>query len=192
MAPALLDYIANGRVAVPLGNRDQKAAPHNVYRCKGEDRWCAIAIFNDKQWQAFKTIMGNPAWAEEKRFATLSGRKKNELELDRLIEDWTSNYYAKDLMIMLQEKGVPAGVVARAEDLHKDPQLAHRGHFIIVNHKVIGSYPYDAPAFRLSSAKLQVSKPSPCLGEHNKFVMTEILGYSKKEYARLKAEGAFG
>lgn len=192
LAPALLDAFVNGRISRPTGNRDPDAAPHNAYRCKGEDQWCTIAIFSEKQWQALKAIMGYPPWTEDERFATLPARKLNENELDRLMDNWTRKYEANKLMIMLQEKGVPAGVVARAEDLHKDPQLAHRGHFIIVNHKVIGSYPCDAPAFRLSAAGLKVSKPSPCLGEHNKSVVTEILGCSEGEYARLKDEGAFG
>ena len=192
LAPALLDYVVNGKIAHPLGNRNLNAVPHNAYRCKGEDHWCAIAIFTDKQWFAFKTVMGNPMWAEEERFATLHGRKENETELDGLIDAWTSNYDTKDLMVMLQKNGVPAGVVACAEDLHKDPQLAHRDHFMIVNHKIIGAYPCEAPAFRLSSAKFQVSKSSPCLGEHNKFIITKILGYSKEDYDKLRNTGALG
>jgi benzylsuccinate CoA-transferase BbsF subunit len=136
--------------------------------------------------------MGHPDWAEDERFATSKARKENENVLDRLMDGWTSHYECHELMVMLQEAGVPAGVVAHAEDLHKDPQLIHRGHFMYVDHPVLGSYASDCPAFRLSLAKPRTPIPSPCLGEHNEFVVKEILGLSDREWERLKEDGAFG
>jgi crotonobetainyl-CoA:carnitine CoA-transferase CaiB-like acyl-CoA transferase len=192
LAPALLDFAFNGRVARPQGNRDSRAAPHNAYVCQGEDRWCAIAVFTDEQWDALKGVMGHPAWAEEEQFATLAMRKDHEDELDRHLDYWTSQYEAKELMVKLQKAGVPAGVVARAEDLHNDPQLSHRGHFIIVDHSVLGTYASDSPAFRLSAVKPGNPSPSPCMGEHNEFVIKEILGLSQQEWNHLMEAGAFG
>jgi crotonobetainyl-CoA:carnitine CoA-transferase CaiB-like acyl-CoA transferase len=60
---------------------------YQVYRCKGDDSWCAIATFTDAEWDAFCLVIGNPDWTRDPRFATLLGRKKNEDELNRLIED---------------------------------------------------------------------------------------------------------
>ena len=161
LAPALLDFAANGRMARPQGNRDPLAAPHNAYRCAGNDRWCAIAVFTDEQWDALKRIMGNPAWAEADRFSTSAGRKANEDELDRFMDEWTSSQRARELMTTLQEAGVPAGMVSTAEDLHSDPQLAHRGHFIKVDHPVLESYSSNSPAFRFSATEPRVPTPSP-------------------------------
>ena len=44
---AMLDYIANGRNAHPMGNRHPYLAPHGVYPCEGEDKWIAITTEND-------------------------------------------------------------------------------------------------------------------------------------------------
>jgi crotonobetainyl-CoA:carnitine CoA-transferase CaiB-like acyl-CoA transferase len=192
LAPALLDYVFNGVVSRPQGNRDPNAAPHNAYPCRGENRWCAIAVTNDEQWEALKGVMGHPDWAEDERFATLKARKENEDELDRLMDEWTSHYECHELMVRLQEAGVPAGVVAQAEDLHQDPQLIHRGHFMYVDHPVLGSYASDLPAFRLSLVKPRTPRPSPCLGEHNEFVVKEILDLSNTQWEQLKEDGAFG
>ncbi|MFC1885682.1 CaiB/BaiF CoA transferase family protein [Thermodesulfobacteriota bacterium] len=192
MEPTLLDFALNGRVARPQGNRDPMAAPHNAYQCRGDDRWCAIAVFAEDQWKALKQVMGRPAWADESRFSTLAGRKANEDELDRLMDEWTSRYDPHDLMIMLQKAGVPAGVVALAEDLHNDPQLAHRGHYMIVDHPVVGNYSADSPAFRFSDAEPRKPFPSPCLGEHNEYVVKEILNLSHRQWTELQAAGAFG
>jgi benzylsuccinate CoA-transferase BbsF subunit len=192
LAPALLDYVFNGVVSRPQGNRDLNAAPHNAYPCRGENRWCAIAVFTDEQWEALKGVMGHPDWAEDERFTTLKARKENEDELDGLMDGWTSRYECHKLMARLQEAGVPAGVVAQAEDLHQDPQLIHRGHFMYVDHPVLGSYASDCSAFRLSLAKPRAPSPSPCLGEHNEFVVKEILGLSNTEWEQLEEDGAFG
>jgi benzylsuccinate CoA-transferase BbsF subunit len=83
-------------------------------------------------------------------------------------------------------------VVAKAEDLHNDPQLAHRGHFVIVNHPVLGSYSSDAAAFRLSAARPKTPTPAPCLGEHNELIAKDILGLSHQEWLQLREAGAFG
>src|SRR3990172_1321709 len=70
MAPAILDYAVNKRVANREGNLCSYAAPHNAYRCLGEDRWCAIAVFTDDEWQKFCKVISNPKLATDHRFAT--------------------------------------------------------------------------------------------------------------------------
>ena len=189
LAPAILDYEANGTVARRVGNRDPYAAPHGAYRCLGEDRWCAIAVTNEDEWRAFCEVIGAPAWTSEERFQTLAGRKMHEDELDRLVETWTEAQRAEDVMVMMQAAGVPAGVVQNAEDLFKDPQLAHREHFAVLDHPEIGPYHIATSCFRLSECSNKPTSPAPLLGEHNEFVLEQFLGMSKDEIADLVAEG---
>ena len=126
----LLDYSATGHVWEKQGNRAPDAAPHGAYSCSGEDRWCVITVMTEPQWQAFRQAIGNPAWAREQRFNTLAGRKANEDELDGLIAQWTLGLAAEDVMNLLQQAGVPAGVVQNDQDLlEKDPQLKERGYY---------------------------------------------------------------
>ena len=56
-----LDYTANNQDITPAGNRIPNAAPHGIYRCKGEDRWCAIAVFSDQEWSTFCKVIDNPS-----------------------------------------------------------------------------------------------------------------------------------
>jgi len=79
--------------------------------------------------------------------------------------------------------------VERPEDLFNDPQLKHREHFRILEHKVIGKHSYNAPAYRLSKTPDNISKPAPCLGEDNEYIYREILGFSDEEIADLLIEG---
>jgi crotonobetainyl-CoA:carnitine CoA-transferase CaiB-like acyl-CoA transferase len=81
----LMDYLTNGNLEPQTGNRSPRAAPHGAYRLRGQDRWCVIAIFNERQWGSLRRVMGNPHWARHPKFHTFANRKKNEDELDRLI-----------------------------------------------------------------------------------------------------------
>ncbi|MFC1991095.1 CoA transferase, partial [Chloroflexota bacterium] len=190
-AAAVLDYVINGREGTRMGNRCDYAAPHAAYRCHGDDRWCAIATFTDDEWEAFCQVIGNPEWTRNPRFSTLIARKENEAELDRLVEEWTVNHSAEEIMDLMQSKGVPAGVVQTGEDLLNDPQLKHRDYFWWLNHSELGPFPHLGQPFKLSKAPAQARMPSPCLGEHTEMVCREILGMSDEEFLGLLNAGAF-
>ena len=185
LSPALFDYTVNGRIAAPSGNRSPNAAPHGVYRCRGEDRWCVIGVFTGQEWHSFANAMGNPPWSKDPKFTTLLGRKQHEDELDKLIETGTINFAAEEVMTKMQSAGVAAGIVATGKDLHDDPQLKHRGHFKLLNHAEIGLHSYELPSWRLSKTPADIRMVSPLLGEHTHYVASEILGMSDEEFVQL-------
>jgi benzylsuccinate CoA-transferase BbsF subunit len=189
IAPVILDYVVNSRIDERVGNQCPNAAPHNAYRCQGDDRWCAIAAFTDEEWNSLCRVIGNPDWTAEARFATLPGRKQNEAELDRLLNEWTVSRRAEEVMTMMQSAGVPAGVVETGEDLlDRDPQLKHRHTFIELESPEVGKYRTQAgPHFLSSKANFDVRR-APLLGEHNEYVFKDILGLPDEEYDRLVQE----
>ncbi len=191
LAPPIMDYMINGRILERTGNRSTYAAPHGVYRCKGEgERWCAIAVSTEEEWRNFCNVIGNPEWTKDPRFATFMGRKGNEDELDAFVEGWTVNYPPEEVMRRMQAAGVPAGVVESGEDLVADPQLNHRGTHVILKHPEIGPHIYQAPPYRFSKTPHELTMPAPCLGQHNEYVLKEILGMSDDEVAELLISGA--
>lgn len=188
MAPLILDYTVNQRVAGRMGNRYPYAAPHNAYRCQGEDRWCAIAVFTDKEWESFGKAIGNLAWTKEPKFTTLPARKENEEELDRLVEEWTINHSAEEVMSMMQTAGVAAGVLQTNVDLlEHDPQLKHLHFYWELDHPEIGKHHVAAPPFVLSKSPCEVRR-APLLGEDNEYALKEILGLSDEEIVELVIE----
>ena len=90
-------------------------------------------------------------------------------------------------MQMLQAAGVPAGVVQINQEVLEDPQLAHRGHFIYMDHTGVGRHPVQRSEFRLSDAQAEHNWPSPRLGQHTIQVCKEILGMSADEITTLIA-----
>lgn len=185
MAPLVMDCANNGHQQPRRGNRHEAVAPHGAYPCQGEDYWCAIACTTETEWQSLRQVMGNPVWTQHERFATMMGRKAHEDELDELIAAWTKHHDAHTLMNTLQRAGVPAGVVSKNKDVIEDPQLAHRGHFVYMDHPGVGRHPVQRSEFRLSEAEAEFHWPSPNIGQHTVRVCKEILGMSDDEITAL-------
>jgi benzylsuccinate CoA-transferase BbsF subunit len=177
--------LLNEATAEPMGNDSLKAIPHNVYRCKGKDRWCAISVSTDEEWRGLKEALGNPAWGDEKRFDTLTGRLENRQELNELISSWTQQYNVEEVMALLQENGVAAGVVQDADDLVKDPQLKERGFFIKDTRMTL----VDATPIKLSESPAEYKRGAPLPGQDNEYVYGELLGISSGEMVGLKEKG---
>jgi benzylsuccinate CoA-transferase BbsF subunit len=190
LLPGLLDAAVNKREPVRNGNAVSYAAPHNVYPCKGKERWCTIAATNEAQWAALCKTIGSPELAADPRFDTLQHRKKNESALDAVMEAWTIDRAPEEVMTVLQSAGVPAGIVENSADIFQDPQLRTRGLFWPMEHSEMGMFTHLGSSMVLSKTPAQASTPSPCIGEHNEYVLTKILGKTDEEFVELLASGA--
>jgi crotonobetainyl-CoA:carnitine CoA-transferase CaiB-like acyl-CoA transferase len=167
----------------------KETAFQGVYRSKGDDRWCALAVATDEEWQNFKKALGSPRWAEDKRFATPAARLENKKKLDELIEGWTKTLPAEEVMSLLQAQGVAAGVVQDARDLAKDPQLKERGFFIDLDRAETGRTMSDATPVRLSDTPPGYRRPAPLPGQDNGSVYGELLGIGADEIIELRQRG---
>ncbi|MBI2863858.1 MAG: CoA transferase [Chloroflexi bacterium] len=190
---AILDFTLNGRIAERVGNRHQSLAPHGCYRCKGDENWVTIAIGSDEQWRRFAEAigpsLGRTEWTQDERFRTVTGRWQNQDELDRLVESWTSGQDHIEVMHLLQKAGVPAAPVHNNVELLADPHLVARGFWEWSNHPDAGRHRYYGPAVKLSETPGSIRSHSPCLGEHNDYILREILGLSDDELRELDAKG---
>jgi benzylsuccinate CoA-transferase BbsF subunit len=190
LGPAVLDYTVNGRVAEPRGNRHPDAAPHGVYRCAGEDRWIAICVMNDLQWNALRASLGNPAWMNDAALAGTSQRLLRADDIDARLNSETQAIGVEELVERLQRHGVPAGRVSTAADVVGDPQLGHRNHWLTLNHLEMGPSLYNAQPFRYSRSSAGEARPAPLLGQHTQDICRELLGLEGDDIAQLVSDGA--
>jgi benzylsuccinate CoA-transferase BbsF subunit len=188
MGEHYLDYTYNKRIGKPMGNRSPYAAPHGCYPCKGNDEWCAIAVFTDEEWQSFCDVMGNPVWTKDPKFTNLQSRLKNIAELDEHIKEWTSKLDARLVMDTMQATGVAAGVVQRAPDTLADPQLRWFDSIVELDHPVAGARLYPGVPFRMSGASPMTSTPPPLLGQHTEEICRELLKMPDDEIQQLVKE----
>ncbi|HEV3112183.1 MAG TPA: CoA transferase [Candidatus Binataceae bacterium] len=192
LAPAYLDHSVNGRAMPPMGNRDLNFAPHGVYPCAGDDRWIAVVCENDAQWQALCKVLQLPELKRDPRFTLLSARLAHAEELDRIVAGWTSTLDQYQAEAMLQAAGVPSSAVQNSAELSQDPQLAHRGHFVQVNHPLHGTIFVESPPIRLSLTPGSIQSAAPILGGDTQHVLADILGYNEEQITELAADGALG
>jgi benzylsuccinate CoA-transferase BbsF subunit len=192
LSTPLLDAEINSTEPKKMGNACEDAAPHGIFKCKGEDRWCAIAVLNDKEWAAFCTVTGHPEWARDPRFSTLRKRKENEEELNRRVREYTVQHAAEQVMETMQEAGIAAGVVQNAKDIYEDPQLRQREFFWVMNHKEMGEFTHLGEPAVLSKTPAKPYMPAPCLGEHTEYICKEFLGMEDEEFVNYMVSGAFG
>ena len=194
---AIMDYSLNGNVQGATANRDiHGRAPFGVYPSKSsggpetmDDRWVAIAIETDEQWQAFGQAIGSPVWAKDARFATNAGRLEHHDELDRLIGEYTVTQDDLELMHRLQGVGVSATAVLEASRMFDDPHLRARDFFKKQTQKSSGSYEYVGPLWKLPETPVEYLQPPVMFGEHNEYVYREVLKVSDEEYQALSAGG---
>ena len=190
---AILDYTSNGRSGKLMGNRHPFLAPHGAYPCKGMDRWIVITIENDQQWHNLCQAMGSPDWTRDERFVDGMSRWENQAQLDQHLSAWTENYDHLELMDLLGKADIPIGAVLDAKEVLTDPQMQERGFFERITYppeSKVGIRPYAGRPWKMSKSPSYIRRPPPDLGEHNEYVLSEILERSSTEIEHLYEVGA--
>ncbi|MEL7156220.1 MAG: CoA transferase [Actinomycetota bacterium] len=201
----LLDWSVNG---TPLRAPDRPAsnrstspvmAPHGVYRCRGEDNWVAIACRDDDEWARLQAEItsdrpdGDDDGSDpltDACFADLAGRLVAEDRLDSAIEAWTAGQLRWDVAKRLQALGIPAAAVTRpAERIDGDIATAGWGLWPMVEHPIVGGVRVDGEPVHLSKSDWSITRGAPTLGQHNDYVLGDLLGLGADERTALAEEG---
>jgi crotonobetainyl-CoA:carnitine CoA-transferase CaiB-like acyl-CoA transferase len=185
LGEALVDYALTGRVAQPLGNRHPLRVPQGVYPCQGEDMWLAISVGSDAEWHGLCRAIGQPALAQDPRFATFLARRAHQEELDHLLTAWTQAHEHYEAMHLLQAAGVPAGPALDIARVYHDPQLRAGGYLTSLQTSDGETRQLPGLPWRCEGLEPPRITAAPLLGQHNAYVYHELLGLSETEMARL-------
>lgn len=184
----LLQYASGGGLAQRMGNADHSMAPHGVYPCAGEDRWVAIAVGSEAEWQGLGRAMGGPTWADDPRFADGYLRWQYREELDGLVAAWTTAHTREQITQRCQAHGVPAMPSLSPADIFADQHVAARDVLPWVEHPRHGRRRVVRPPWKLSRTPADAVGWSPDLGEHTYEVFHDLLELSVDEIDRLAEE----
>lgn len=176
MGGPFMDYVMNGRVQGPMGNRDLLMAPHSLYPCLGDDRWVAIAVGTERQWRALCEAMGAPNLADEPRFADGFRRQRNWEALHEIISRWTRKRDRWAVTEVLQERGVPAFPLFSDADAFQDRHYWARRAWVRTVHPQAGNRTVAGVVWKLSRTPGRMDKHCPALGEDGAWVFGDILG----------------
>ncbi len=186
IGPSVLDYGANRRLPERCGNISNFMAPHGCYRCNGDDKWIAIAVRDDRDWQQLCKALGSPSFIDDERFKDSVSRWHYKEELDQWLGGVFSKMDHREAMSLLQSYQVPSGAVLNIEEMVNDPHLKARGFFTEVPYPAAEDMHYKSfgARFKLSKTPISIYRRVPCYGENNKEVWVDIVGI---EEARLRS-----
>lgn len=185
---AMMDYSMNRRSRGRSANLDEAMAPHNAYRCAGDDHWVTIAVANDDEWSRLCEAMGQRALTDDPRFHEPDVRWRNQAELDEIITEWTKQRTDYEVMRILQSAGVAAMPCLRSDEICNDPHLEARGFLQRINHEEVGQVSMLNPPWKLSESPGFPASPGPMMGEDNDYVFRELLKMSPEEIQALTDE----
>ncbi len=188
LGPEIVAAGITGQAPPRLGNRDAQRAPQGVYQCKGDDRWVAVSVGSDQEWQGLCAALGDPDLSQDPRYATLEVRQKHHDELDRRIEVWTQALAPHEAVALLRQHDVTASPVATADEVLEDPHLKARGFFVSIE-EAEGRFPHPGAAAQLSATPASLRRPAPAFGQDNDYVFRTLLGLAEQELIQLKRTG---
>jgi formyl-CoA transferase len=185
MESLVTEYDKAGYVRERTGAILPNVAPSNVYRTA--DGMVLIAANQDTVFSRLAEAMGQPDLATNPKYSSHGARGAHQVELDGLVESWTSTLTTRAVLDAMDQFGVPAGLIYRAPDMLEDPHFKARDAIVSVPHPDFGELRMQNVAPKLSETPGAVRSPSPALGQHNDEIYLRVLGLSPERYAELKA-----
>jgi benzylsuccinate CoA-transferase BbsF subunit len=165
--PLMSDYSLNGVVAGAPGDRRGSAFPQGTYACAEDERYVAIEVVDDGQWQALCDLLKlsgcDANWS-------IDARRAHAEEVDKAMRKSISRIKSDRLEAELIAADIPAHLVAWPTDLRRDAQLEHRGFFVPLEHPEMGLMHYDGFATHFSATPPRLDRPGPLLGQHSEEV----------------------
>jgi formyl-CoA transferase len=172
------------------GNASGGGQPGHACRCApGGANDYIYVIIQPQVWEGLIKLVGRPELVTHPDYATAEARLKRLDDVWKIVETWTQKYPKFQVMEMLNKVDVPCGPIMSTKDLIEDKSLADRGMIFTVPHKGRGSFKSVGCPLRLSDSPVEYAT-SPLLGEHTEEVLTTMLGYSKEDVKKMKAQGA--
>ncbi|WFU31345.1 CoA transferase [Bradyrhizobium brasilense] len=191
-APWITVHSIGGMPPTRYGSRHPQFVPHGCFRCAGEDNWIMIAATDADMWQRLALLIGRPEWATNVSLKSAEARRAIEDVIETRISDWTLVRDAEEAMSELQAAKIAAGVARLPIDLLKDRHLSSRTFFQEIDRAFVGLHLQPSMPIREGAKPFAIRTAAPTLGQHNGEVLSELLGLSYAEIAKLAREGIIG
>lgn len=180
-------YLVAGREATRWGTAHESIIPYQVFNAK--DRPVAIAVANQKLWVNFCKAVGKEEWTNDPRFESNPKRVENREQLLPLVAELMAEKTCDQWVELFVGASIPCGPVNNMQSLFTDPQILHRNMVAEVEHSTIGTLRLGGIPIKYSETPASIRRPPPLLGEHTDEILTDVLGRSPQQIAKLREQG---
>lgn len=183
----MVNYSVASELGKRLGSQYNEAAPARIYPCK--DGYVHLMVLRAAHWRTFLELLGNPETLMGDGMYDPGFRVENADLIDNFVEEFTMAHTKAEIVSMCQAKKIPCTPVNTTADFSNDPHEIARGFITEVEHPVIGRHSYLGPPYRFSKTPCRIDRPAPKLGQHNREIYHNELGYTEKKLASFKKNG---
>jgi len=181
-------YLTAGELPTPQGSAHEFSVPWQAFQAR--DGYVVIATRQESFWRKLCAVLGQPALADDPRFATNPKRLENRAVLVPILEAILCRHPVAEWLARLRAAEVPAAPVNNLDGAFAEPPVAEREMIVEYDHPDVGKVRLPGNPIKMSGVSGTISKPAPRLGEHTDAVLGGILGLSADEIANLRRQGA--
>ena len=178
-----------GEAPTRNGNANLGSAPFNSFRTK--DGYVTIACANNGLFKKLVKAIGREDLLEVEKYKENHLRKANEETLNPEIEKWTLQYNTDEVVKILDAASVPVGPILGIDELVEDPQIKARDMLVDITHPILGKVKYPGNPIKFSETSDLSFESAPLLGEHNDYVLKDVLKMSEEKISELKEKDIF-
>ena len=184
LANVASNYLISGKLPKRYGNAHPNIVPYQSFQAS--DGWFAIAVGNDKQFEALCKVIGKLELASDPRFAKNSGRVENREEIIPLLASIFKTASVSEWLTKLDEAQIPCGPINNFEQVFSMPTVKEHEMLVKMNHPTIGELPLVGSPLKMSDTPVEYRLPPPLMGEHTEDVIMDLLGYSSEQITELR------
>ena len=172
---------------VPGRDRPRIQAPLCAF--KTQDGYVALMIPTEEMWARFCRAIGREDLAGHPQLSSGPLRAKNfDALLKPVLDEWMAQRTSDEAIRTLLREGVPVGPSQTARDLADCPQLSTRKMIVEIQDPVGGKKKFVGSPVKLSAVPEIEPRRAPFLGEHNREIFEDLLGFSADEIHALREE----
>lgn len=162
-------------------------APYGVWEC--QDGHVLFIVVHDQGWTQLCEVMGRPELATDPRYDSLPGRVEHREEVTQIVADWVKHFTVEEAKMLLLQAGISCPTILGIGDLVNDPHVRAREMLVEMDHPQAGRHRVPNSAIKFSLTPARVPGRAPLLGEHNREVLADVLGYDEERIERLTTDG---
>lgn len=188
---AMLDFqaarwLVDGEVPASVGNDHPTIMPAGVFDTS--DGQINVQVSGGKMWQSLCDVLGQPALAQQSEFSSEQQRHINRAELKRQIEHLTRRFCTAELIVLLNDAGVPSGPVNNIKETFSDPQVKDLDMVTAIDHARLGGFDQIRSPINLSGLRRHNNEAAPELGADTDAILAEI-GMDAVDIKKLHEQG---